>query len=95
MNWQIVLLSWVLIHAPIALCIGRAFKSSFAGGFKHPLSGTVVTAASSPSPRAVTTAPLHPNMKSTLAPETGVDSATEPHLTDPADAVAGQFRRYA
>jgi hypothetical protein len=43
-NWQIILLAWALIHAPIALGIGRAFKkSSFAGGFKHPVSETVAS----------------------------------------------------
>jgi len=50
MNWQIVLLSWALIHAPIALCIGRAFKkSSFADGSKHPIGETDATNAVPPA----------------------------------------------
>jgi hypothetical protein len=49
MNWQIVLLSWALIHAPIALGIGRAFKKSSFDGGQHPPLETVVTAAIPPS----------------------------------------------
>jgi hypothetical protein len=93
MNWQIILLSWALIHAPIALGIGRALKKqiSFADE-PQAISGMAASPSSSPLPACGSRRPFPSNMKSTLASETRVDSATSRDLTDHPVAVADQFQ---
>jgi len=59
MNWQVVLASWILIHAPIAIFVGRALKKP---GFDAEASSveTAASPSSSPLPACGSRRPSYP-----------------------------------
>ena len=89
---EVTIIAWFLLQLPLASLMGRVLKqSSFTDGSKHPIGETATLSTLSPSLLGAESRRLPSNIKSTLAPATGVDSATDLNFADHSDAVAGQY----